>query len=78
MSRRVIRGVIVMMVDRAAMRPLTRNRAANGHDKSGNAHRKRSFWKLLYANARVTVKSGRLWSRSTDRRPEVLARWRVS
>jgi len=73
-----MRGVIVMMVDRAAMRLQTRNRAANDHDESGNAHRKRSFWRLLYANAPVTVKSARLWRRRTDRRPEALARWRVS
>jgi hypothetical protein len=32
MSRRVMRGVIVMMVDRAAMHLHTRNRAADSHD----------------------------------------------
>lgn len=56
MSRRVMRGVIVMMVDRAAMRLQTRNRAANGHDESGNAHRKRSLCGRLYAKGRLVVK----------------------
>lgn len=47
MSRRVMRGVIVMMADRAAMRLHARNRAAGSHDESDASHKERSFQWLL-------------------------------
>lgn len=57
MSRRVMRGVIVMMVDRVAMRVRARRRAANSHDKSDSSHKKRPFHPPLYADAGGIVKS---------------------